>query len=246
MRTGLRALAVVVIGLVIVTARVLWSSHVEWREGEALLARGESARAVDRFGRAARLYAPGNPWSSRALDRIEEIAQRAEAAKDEEAALSAWRELRAAALATRAIYAPNAARRLVADEHIAALAAALESPAVDPGANGPTARAGSEAVGHPTAKNDNEAAQSRPGAARLGGLAAQRRWHAERLARTDEPNVAWSVVALLGFALWVGAAVGFLLRAIDERDRLRRSSAIAWALGFLAGVALFALGLGRA
>ena len=60
--------------LSLVVVRVLWSSRVDWREAEAHLAAGDEGGAVDRYGRAARLYAPGNPWCARSLVRLEELA----------------------------------------------------------------------------------------------------------------------------------------------------------------------------
>lgn len=212
MKRAARAIALLAIGLAIVTARVLWSARIEWSDAEAKLAAGDGERAVDHFGRAARLYAPGNPWSSRSLDRLEEIARRAERAGDRDAALVAWREIRSSVLATRAVYSPNDARRAEADARIAALAAALESPALDPG-------------------SDEQ---------------ARRLWHAERLAKTDEPAVGWTLLLLIGFAGFVGGAIGFLLGAVDEHDRLRGGPALAWAVGVCAGMTLFVLGLSHA
>ncbi|MSP61197.1 MAG: hypothetical protein EXR72_12800 [Myxococcales bacterium] len=209
LRLALRIAGFVAIALTMIISRVLWSSRVEWQAAEERLAAGDAPQAIDRFGRAARLYAPGNPWSSRALDRLEELAVRSEKAGDRALALVAWREVRSSVLATRAIYTPNRARLAVADERIATLAAALESPSVDPGADEP----------------------------------ARRLWHAERLARTEEPSPFWSLCALAGFAGWLAAAVGFLFRAVDERDRLRRGPALRWALGVIAGMALFLVGL---
>lgn len=212
MKRAARVAALVALGLAMVTGRVLWSSRVEWRDAEQLLAAGDRERAVDHFGRAARLYAPGNPWSTRSLDRLEELARRAEEGGEREAALGAWRELRSAVLATRAVYAPNAARRAVADARIAVLAAALESPSIDPSAS----------------------------------EEARRSWHAARLARSDEPSPIWSLLALLGYAAFLASALGFLLRGLDDHDRLVRWTALRFALGACAALALFVIGLARA
>lgn len=200
-----RVAAVAAIALAVVTVRVLVSSRAEWKEAEARLSVGDAAGAVDHFGRAARLYAPGNPWSRRSLDRLEEIAR----GGDRETTLLAWREVRSSVLATRAIYTPNAGRLAEANERIAALIAQSESPS-------------------------------------LGNEAARREWHAERLSRSEEPSAAWSLLALAGLVAWIGCALGFLLRAVDENDRLRRRIALGWAVGFAAGLALFVVALGRA
>lgn len=211
-RAALRVAAAAALALAIVGARIVWSSRVEWRDGEARAAALDEPGALDHLGRAARLYAPGNPYSRRALDRIEELARADEAAGRRTQALTAWRELRSSVLATRAAYAPNAARRTVADGRIAELAAALESPAIDPTAD----------------------------------EAGRRAWHAARLAQTEEPSVGWSLAAVLGFALWIGCAFGFFLRAVDERDRLRRRAALLWGAGLAAGIALSLFALARA
>ncbi len=79
-----------------------------------------------------------------------------------------------------------------------------------------------------------------------GPLAARKAWHAARLAEDDAPSVLWSVVALLGLGGWIGGAIGFFLRGVDERDRLRARPAIACAVGVAVGLALFFVGLARA
>jgi hypothetical protein len=204
------ALALIALGLV--TLRVLWSSHGEWREAERCLAENDASMAVDHFGRAARLYAPGSPWVERSLGRLEEMALGAEAHKDDSLALMAWRELRSSVLATRSFYTPHPAALERANHHIARLTARNEPPAVAPGAK----------------------------------LEVRERWHAARLGQDDAPSVLWAVLALLGLMGWIGAAIGFLLRGIDEEARLRKDAAIGWALGIVAGLGLFLIALGRA
>jgi hypothetical protein len=44
----------------------------------------------------------------------------------------------------------------------------------------------------------------------------------------------------------VGAAVGFLLRGLDENDRLRPRAALRWAIVLAAGMAAFLIGLASA
>ncbi|HEX2569600.1 MAG TPA: hypothetical protein VH877_08580 [Polyangia bacterium] len=208
----LRGALLALIALGLMTLRVLWSSHGEWREAERCLAANDPPAAVDHFGRAARLYAPGSPWVERSLGRLEEIALGAEAHKDAPLALLAWRELRSSVLATRSFYTPHPALLERTNQHIARLMAQTEPPSVAPGAK----------------------------------LAARERWHAARLAQDDAPSVLWSVLALVGLMGWIGAAIGFLLRGIDNEARLRREAAIGWGLGILAGLGLFLIALGRA
>jgi hypothetical protein len=73
-----------------------------------------------------------------------------------------------------------------------------------------------------------------------------RAWHAARLQQDEAPSVAWTLVALVGLAAWIGCACGLVLRGIGDDDRLRPRAAIAWALGVAAGLAVFFVGLGRA
>lgn len=68
-------------------------------------------------------------------------------------------------------------------------------------------------------------------------------WHYQLLSRDDGPSLGWSVLALLGFALWIGAALLFALRGVTADDRLVPRTA-AWAgLGVAAGLVVWMLGL---
>jgi hypothetical protein len=202
--------------LAVVVVRVVWSSRTEWRAAEAARAAGGAEAEVTALGRAARLYAPGNPYSRRAVERLAEIG-RAEPAR----ALAAWREVRSALLATRSFYTPRAALLAEADAAIAGLMAESEAAGAGGGAGG---------------QGDGKSRE------------AARAWHAARLAQAehDAPSVAWTLVALLGLAAWIGCAAGLLLRGIGDDDRLRKRPALAWAAGFTAGLLLFFVGLWRA
>lgn len=207
-----KAAAVVLLLLLVFTARVVLQSRAELRAAEAQLAAGEAEGAVETLGRAARLHAPGNPFSSAALDRLESIAVAADERGARGEALAAWREVRSALRATRALVPrdPDRARR--ADARIALLSAALEPPSVQPGADEATRAA----------------------------------WHAARLAEDHAPSVGWSLLALAGLALWVGAAFALLSRGLDERLRLVRGPALLYAALVGLGFALFLVGLARA
>lgn len=58
---------------------------------------------------------------------------------------------------------------------------------------------------------------------------------------TPKPWLA--LLALTGYALWVGSVLGFTQRAFDREDRLIRSRALRWLAGFVIGFALFVAGL---
>jgi hypothetical protein len=200
MKGAVRVVGLFAILLAIVAVRVVWSSRGEWRAAEA--ATGEP-RIVD-LGRAARLYAPGNPFSRRALDALADLGRAGGADS-----LTAWQEVRSAILATRSFYTPHPELLAEANQAIAQLMAERDLPS-------------------------------------RGSLEARRAWHASRLAKDDAPSVGWSLIALLGLGLWIGAAILFILRALDENDQLRPRWALALSLGLAFGLMLFFVGLARA
>ncbi|MDH5493989.1 MAG: hypothetical protein OEY14_18710 [Myxococcales bacterium] len=133
LRRGARGLAFAGLILSLITLRVLVASHSELQEAERLLAAADPDAAIVHYRRAARWYAPGSPYPSRALDRLAQLARQAEEASDEERALAAWRSIRASILSTRSFYIPNGERLREADARIAALMAELPAPPIDAG-----------------------------------------------------------------------------------------------------------------
>ena len=119
-----RTLALAGVLLAVIAARVVSSSHGELARAERLMSRDDMDAAILGYRRAARLYAPGNPYSTRALDRLAEIATAAEAEHDTERALAAWRAIRGAILSARSVYVPHRDRLARANDAIAALTAA--------------------------------------------------------------------------------------------------------------------------
>jgi len=117
MKGAVRVVGLFAILLAIVAVRVVWSSRGEWRA--AVSSSGEAE--ITHLGRAARLYAPGNPYSRRAVDKLAAIGR-----QDPARALAAWRELRSAILATRSFYTPHRALLDEANAHIADLMADAE------------------------------------------------------------------------------------------------------------------------
>ena len=183
-----QAVALMLIAFALITVRVIWSSRAEFRAAEESV--GEMK--IIHYGRAARLYTPGNPYSRRALDALAQ-----------DGSLQAWEEARSAILATRSFYTPH--RGLLAQAN--------------------------EAIAKMMAEKDPKHG---------------REWHAAKLAEDNAPSVGWSIVALIGLFGWIGAAVLFILRAIDENDRLRPKVALGMALLLLCGLILFFVGLANA
>lgn len=127
---GLRRIApyvgVGLLCLAMVVGRVVHSSRVLWQAGAASLAEGKAEQAVVYFGRAARMYAPGNPYAAQALGALLELGQGAEGKGDRPLALQAYREARSAVLSTRGLYTPNQGALARANERLAELMAAAE------------------------------------------------------------------------------------------------------------------------
>lgn len=211
-RRAARVAGVVGILLAVVLVRVLVGSRGELGRGDALRAAGDLDAALIHYRRAAKWYAPGNPWSAAALDSLREIASDAESADQPRRSLAAWRAIRGAILSTRSTYTPHADRLAEADEHIAALMAAEPPPPIDAG------------------KTEE----------------ARRAEHLALLRDVPRPHQGWALLALLGFAAWVGAAFLFASRAIDDEDRFVPAAARRFGALFAAGVAAFVVGLGFA
>ncbi|HJL14490.1 MAG TPA: hypothetical protein RMH99_02470 [Sandaracinaceae bacterium LLY-WYZ-13_1] len=122
-RTALRIAALVGVLAGVWAVRVVTASHGELRDAERLQAREDLDGAILAYRRAARLYAPGNPYATLALDRLATLAREAEADDQPERALAAWRAVRGAILSTRSVYVPHRARLERAEDAIARLSA---------------------------------------------------------------------------------------------------------------------------
>jgi hypothetical protein len=85
----------------------------------------------------------------------------------------------------------------------------------------------------------------RRGADRLEALAAGDAGHRDitDLMPPGTPQPWAALLALAGYLIWVGSALGFTQRALDREDRLIRSRAIRWVASFLVGLAMFTVGL---
>lgn len=133
MRNAMRLSAIALLLLATVAVRVVSSAAQELQRGDACAANGELDAAVVHYRRAARWYAPGSPYSSRALGRLGSLGAAAERRGDSELALSAYRAIRAAVMSTRSWYVPERERLAAADERIASLMAVQPPPPMDAG-----------------------------------------------------------------------------------------------------------------
>jgi hypothetical protein len=115
------ALLVGVLGMAVLTARVVSEGEQALRESDAAFHRGDVRTAAHHARRAAVLYAPGAPHVERAYARLKAIAAGAEAAGDRTLAEMAWRSIRAAALETRSLLPARPAELAQANLNLARL-----------------------------------------------------------------------------------------------------------------------------
>jgi hypothetical protein len=216
------AVTAVVLGVLI--TRAIWEGRDALHDGDAAAARGDLDGAIDGWRAAARWYVPLAPHVGDAYARLEGAAREAEDRRDGATALLAWRAIHSSILATRWLVTPHADLLARADRRIAALMASEPvsgAPAPDPDPD-PTFRAAPDAGATPEA--------------RLAFSRAQ-------LARDGAPSVTWVLVALAGFALWIGGCVHFARRGLDAQERLIQRVAAASGGMVAVGMLVWVLGL---
>jgi hypothetical protein len=84
------------------------------------------------------------------------------------------------------------------------------------------------------------------GMTRGGDLAERREVHLGFLLRDEAPSVGWALLALAGFAAWVGGGFWFARRGVTADDRLDRRNAIRAAALVTVGLVAWMLGLYKA
>jgi hypothetical protein len=75
---------------------------------------------------------------------------------------------------------------------------------------------------------------------------ARRELHLGLLLRRDDPSVPWTLLALGGFAMWVGGGFWLARRGVTADDQLDRKNAIRAAALIVVGLVLWMLGLYKA
>lgn len=108
-------------------ARAIVDGRTELAACDAALVAGDVAGATVHARRAAGWYVPGAAHVETAYARLRTIGLEAEARGDRDAALFAWRSIRAASLGTAFAIEPHRAARAFADRRVAELSA--EAPA---------------------------------------------------------------------------------------------------------------------
>jgi hypothetical protein len=76
--------------------------------------------------------------------------------------------------------------------------------------------------------------------------AARRELHLGLLLRDESPSVPWTLVALAGFAAWVGGGFWLARRGVTDEDKLERRTAARAAVLIAVGLLVWMLGLYRA
>jgi hypothetical protein len=197
----------------VVVTRAVWEGRSALAAGDQALAAGDADEAIARWRRAARWYVPAAPHVGEALDRLEELGAQAAERGDVDLALAAWRGVYGAIKATRSFYTPHGER--------------LE----------PAMRAISDLMARQEAVMQGAAGAAAPDAE------ARAAWHYALLARDEAPAVGWTVLALLGFALWIGGGLTFALRGVSAEDRLVPRPAAAAGIMVAVGLLVWMLGL---
>jgi len=192
-----------------VGARVVWSSREAYRR--ALVNTTDAAQRRAELSLAARMYAPGNPYSRGALLLLVDDGKLG--GPDGQ---RAWQEVRAAILGTRSFYTPH---EDLLEEANRQLPAGLAARELDPNTPGPKVGSGS--------------------------LDERTKWHLDRLKETGSPLLAWTILAILGMMLWIGAAWRLFGDGFDDHGRLTRKAAL-YAVAIAIGLATFYLGMLKA
>ena len=128
-RTAARLIALAGVLVAVAAVRVVTASHAELVRGGRALDRGDRGAAIVSYRRAARWYAPGNPYATEALDHLVDVARAAERDEDRETALVAWRSARNAILASRSVAQPYPERLARAEAEIVRLTVASANEA---------------------------------------------------------------------------------------------------------------------
>lgn len=115
------------LALGIVVIRLLVDARAACQAGDAAQGRGEKTQAIRHYLDAGRLYVPGSPYTSTALDRLDRIGVSAVTEGDYVTARAAFEAERAAILGTRSFYTPHAGRLPDLERKLARLLAASEA-----------------------------------------------------------------------------------------------------------------------
>ncbi|MET0285316.1 MAG: hypothetical protein ABW352_12630 [Polyangiales bacterium] len=125
------ALASLAVLLCVMTLRAVLEARAGAARATVSLRTGDLDEAIVHLRNSARWDAPFNGYAAEARARLVQLAEACEARGDQVRALSAWRSLHAAIMATRSFYTPHQDQLERADERIASLMAREAPPAIE-------------------------------------------------------------------------------------------------------------------
>jgi hypothetical protein len=144
--------------------RVTMEGRAELSASDTAWSAGDASEATVHARRAASAFVPGAAHVPRAYRKLREIAEQSEARGDTEAALFAWRAIRAAAIGSRSWLTAHDDERASADAAISRIASAAHA-----GASRTTAAAPDSARGHRAMLSADVAPSSSWGVLMLAG-----------------------------------------------------------------------------
>ncbi|MBX3156956.1 MAG: hypothetical protein KF773_13360 [Deltaproteobacteria bacterium] len=223
---AIAAAAVAILG--VLALRVVVEGRAALADGDEAMAQRRPAAAIEAWERAARWYLPGAPHVDDAYDRLVRIAR-----TDPRHALTSWRAVRSAALATRGLWTPHGDDLAEADAAIAKISS--EDPEAAP-------LAGAKRLppyDDPGGAGTDDASSGRPTGATGADAAARLAFHRDRLARPVGPSGGAIALAVAGIVAWLGG-LAWLVGSGARRRPI--SGAVVAAIG----VAVWAVGLYKA
>jgi hypothetical protein len=124
-------LAALAVLLSVMTLRAFLEARAASASARVALQRGDLQQGIVHLRGSARWDAPFNGYAADARAQLGQLAEACEARGDSVCALSAWRSLHAAIMATRSFYTPHQEQLARADERIASLMAREPPPPIE-------------------------------------------------------------------------------------------------------------------
>lgn len=203
----------------VIVTRAIWEGRAALSKGDDAHAAGDPDNAIRWWRRAARWYVPIAPHVGKAYSRLQTLASEAEQrARTAKNPAEARAHRRIALAAWRGIRGSILSTRSFYTPHADKLEPANQH------------------ISDLMALEEGDSADKKT-------LASRAEWHYEQLARDESPSVFWSIIALLGFATWIGGGVYFALRGITADDKLVNRAAAHAGLLIAAGLFIWMLGL---
>jgi hypothetical protein len=118
---AVNVVVIAVIALVMIWANTLYRQHTQFNKGDKALASGDLVLAIAGYESAIHMYTPGSSLVDKAAEKLWQIGERMEQARDLERALLAYRSLRSSFYAVRGLTTPGKAWIIRCENKIAQL-----------------------------------------------------------------------------------------------------------------------------